>query len=325
MFHTIKCSQIDLEDTYFLMSYPLESEKILESVGEIGVLYPILVSKSSYHERYQIIAGFRRAYACREIGLDVVNANIYQVDSDNRLRAFSLALYENASHRTFNDVEKSLILTKLLGQFQCTRDDVIQNYMPILDLAPNDKVLDIYLKITDFEEDIKRYIAVHELPMSMFELLANLSSDDRTAVFTLISTLKLGVNKLQELLTYLDEIALRDNCPIHDVLADHHIHEILTHEKHSRPQKAKHIRRIIRGKWYPQLTALEHEYNERVKQLHLPHGLRLQTDKFFEDDNLSATFRFQTPDQLKVFAEELLQLSQKKKLQDLLDLIQGKR
>lgn len=325
MFRTIECSQIDFDDTSFLMSYPLASRKILKSIGTIGVLQPILVSESSYQERYQIITGFRRAYACRELGFDTVNANIYPLDPKNRLTAFSLVLYENASHRTFNDIEKSLILTKLVGQFQCSRDDVIQNYMPILELSPSAKVLDIYLKIADFEEEIKHYIATHELPMSLFELLANLSPDDRTAVFTLISTLKLGVNKIKELLIYLDEIALRDGCSIHRVLDDKHIQEILTHKRYSGPQKTEHVRRIIREKRYPQLTDLEHKYKKRLKQLQLPRGLQLKTDKFFEDDELSASFRFQTPEQLKTFADELLQLSQKKKLQDLLSLIQGKR
>jgi ParB/RepB/Spo0J family partition protein len=322
MFRTIKCSQIDFDNTYFLMSYPLVSEKIIESVGTIGVLHPIIVS--SCEGTYQIITGFKRAYACRQLGLEMVNAYIYQVEPENALSAFSLALHENVSHRTFNDVEKSLILTKLLEQFHCDRAEVIRYYMPILGLAPNGKVLDIYLKLADFEEEIKRYIAAHELPMAMFELLANLSSDDRTAVFTLISTLKLGVNTIKELVTELDEIALRDNCSIHYVLSGKHIQEILDHEKYSKPQKAERIRRIIRERRYPELTTLESEYHKHLTQLHLPHGLRVQTDKFFEDEELSVAFRFQTPEQLREFAEELLKLSQTRELQNLLDVIQGK-
>jgi ParB-like chromosome segregation protein Spo0J len=153
MFTTIPCSQIDFDDTYFLMSYPLKSEKILKSVGMVGVLQPIIVSGCPCHGGYQIVAGFRRAYACRKIGIDVVNANIYQVEPENSLGVFWLVLSENASHRRFNDVEKSLILTKLTEQFHCNRDEVMRTYMPLLELSPNDKVLEIYLKIADFEED----------------------------------------------------------------------------------------------------------------------------------------------------------------------------
>lgn len=325
MFRTIECSQINFDSTYFLMSYPPKSEKILKSVGAIGVVQPILVSECSYQGKYQIIAGFRRAYACCELGLETVNVNIYPVDPENRVAAFSLVLLENASHRTFNNVEKSLILTKLLGQFQCRREDVIQNYMPILELAPTGKVLDTYLKIFDFEEGLKHYIATHEVPMSVFEILANLSPEDRRAMFTLVSTLKLGVNKIKELLTDLDEIALRDNCPIHQVLSDTHIQEILTQKKYSGPQKAEQVRRIIREKRYPHLTSLEHKYKKQLKQLHLPHSLRLQTDRFFEDDTLSATFRFQTPEQLKTTAEHLLKLAQMPELKEFFSLIQGKK
>ena len=323
MFRTIKCSQIDLDDTSFLMSYPLESEKIMASVGTIGVLQPIIVSGCGCEGKYQIITGFKRAYACRKIGVELVNAYIYQVDQDNRLGAFALALHENAAHRTFNHVEKSLILTKLVDQFHCDRDEVIQQYLPLLELAPNSKVLDIYLKIADFEEEIKRYLAIHDLPLTVLELLANLSPADRAPVFTLISTLKLGVNSIKEALTELGEIALRDSCPIHHVLADRQIQEILKHEQYPVPQKAERIRRIIREKRYPELTTLEYEYHARLKQLQLPRGVQFKTERFFEDDDLSVAFRFQTPDQLKKFAEELLQLSQKPELQSLLGLVQG--
>jgi ParB family chromosome partitioning protein len=197
--------------------------------------------------------------------------------------------------------------------------------MPLLQLSPNEKVLDTYLKIADFDNDIKRYIADHEIPMMVIDLLANLLSNDRRAVFTLISTLKLGINKVKELLTYLEEIALRDNCSIHHVLEDSHIQEILNHKKYRGPQKAERIRQVIRKRRYPELTKLEQEYHEHLKRLHLSHGLYLETDRFFEDDNLSATFRFSTPEKLRKFAEELRELSQKVELRDVLDLIQGKR
>ncbi len=323
MFRTIECTQLDFDDTTFLMSYPLESPALIASVETIGVLQPIVVRGRPCEEKYQIVAGFRRAHACRELDLPIIHTNIHQVDPADMLPAFCLALHENLAHRTFNDVEKSLIFTKLLRQFGCAQDDIIRNYMPLLQLSPNENGLKTYLKIVAFEEDITHYIATHELPMTMLKLLANLSSEDCRAVFTFISKLKLGINKLKELLTYLDEIALRDNCSIYQVLDDRRIHEILDHEKYTGPQKIEQIRRIIREKRYPQLTTLEHEYHARLKQLHLPRGLQLKTDRFFEDDELSATFRFNSPEQLKTFAEQLLCLSQKPELQKVLDLIQG--
>ena len=324
MFQTIECAQLDFNDTTFLMSYPREALQVLASVRTIGVLQPIVVSDAPHQGKYQIIAGFRRAYACRAIGLDRIRATMYPLGPDNALGAFRLALYENLAHRTFNDVEKSLILTKLLRQFACSQDEVIQTYMPLLRLAPNAKVLETYLKIHDFEEEIKHYMADHEFPMTVSELLATLSSDDRQAVFRLISTLRLGINKIKELLTHLEEIALRDNCTMKQIIDDRQIHDILRHKQYTGPQKAEQIRRIIREKRYPQLTTLEHKYHDQLKQLHLPRGLQLKTDRFFEDDDLSATFRFQTPEQLRTVAEVLLEISQKPELQYLLNLVQGK-
>ena len=89
------------------------------------------------------------------------------------------------------------------------------------------------------------------------------------------------------------------------------------------PETTMQRRRIIREKRYPQLTALEDTYHKQLKRLPLPRGVQLKTDRFFEDDSLAITFHFQTPEQLRSVAEELLELSQKPELQHLLDLIQG--
>ena len=248
IFQTIDCAQLDFDDTTFLMSYPLQAPKVIASVGTIGVLQPIIVSGCACHGKYQIVAGFRRAYACREIGLPAIQANIHPMEPDARLSAFLMALYENLAHRQFNEIEKSLILHKLLHEFECPHDEILQGYMPALQLAPNEKVLDIYLKLLDFEEDLKQYIAKHEMPLTILEMLTTLSDADRRAVFTLISRLKIGLNKLKELLTDLDEIALRDDCTLHQILNDNTLQHIMNDEKLPGPQKIEQIRQFIRKK-----------------------------------------------------------------------------
>lgn len=305
------------------MSYPLESAKVFASVRTIGVMQPILVNDRACEKSYQIIAGFRRAHACRKMDIEMVNVQIYPIDPADTLPAFSLALYENLSHRNFNDVEKALILSKLLQEFQCRREDVIHTYMPLLELAPHEKVLATYLHLWQFEAQIKRYIADHAFPMTVYELLATLSVEDRQAVFEIISSLKPGVNKLKELLNFLDEIARRDHCPMHRILADPSIREIVEHEKYTAPQKITRLRRIIREKRYPQLTTLEHNYQAGIKRLNVPQGLHIQADPSFERDDLNVTFRFRSPGQLKTIADELLILSQQTGLQHVLDIIQG--
>jgi len=325
MFQTIECAQLDFDDTTFLMSYPLEAPTVTASVNTIGVVQPIVISGCPCQGKYQIVAGFRRAHACREMGLELIHANIYPVDPDAPLMAFDLALYENLSHRSFNDVEKALILSKLSGQFGCPQETVIQEYLPLLQLAPNAKVLDAYLKLADFEEELKRYIAQHDVPLTVIELLAGLSSDDRRSVFSLISELKLGLNKLKELLTYLEEISLRDARSITAILSAPEIQDILTQETHSGPQKIEALRYALRTQRYPGFTALEERYHTALKQVKAPHGLHLKTDRFFEDDGMVADFRFSSPEELKAVAEGLLQLSAQAELQELLQLIQGEK
>ena len=322
MFHVIEIAQLDFDDTSFLMSYPLTSPTVAASIATVGVINPILVSGCACQGKYQIVAGFRRANVARDIGIPALPAQIYQVDPENPLAAFSVALCENAAHRVFNHVEKALILHKLSGIFHCPDDEVIQTFLPLLGLAPNEKVLAIYRQIAEFEDEQQSYLAGHDLPLSLLELLTTLAPEDRRAVFHLVSMLNINVNKLRELLTFADEIALRDGCAMRDVLYNAALDEIITHEKLSAPQKIEAIRDWLRKQRFPRLTALEQDYAAALKRLKPPKSVQLATDKSFEDETMTATFRFSTPEQLAATAENLVQLARQPELNALLRLIQ---
>ncbi|GAK51869.1 hypothetical protein U14_03115 [Candidatus Moduliflexus flocculans] len=322
MFHIIEIAQLDFDDTTFSMSYPLTSATVAASVATVGVINPILVSGCACQGKYQIVAGFRRANIARDIGIPALPAQIYQVDPENPLAAFSVALCENAAHRVFNHVEKALILHKLSEIFHCPADELVQTFLPLLGLAPNEKVLAIYRQIAEFEDEHKPYLAAHDLPLSLLELLTALAPEDRRAAFKLVSALNINLNKLRELLTFAEEIALRDGCAMRDVLASAEIGAIIAHEKFSAPQKIEAIRDWLRKQRFPRLTALEQEYAAVLKRLKPPKGVQLTTDKSFEDETMSATFRFSTPEQLAVTAEHLAQLAGQPELNTLLRLIQ---
>lgn len=322
MFHIIEIAQLNFDDTTFLMSFPLNSPTVAASVATVGVINPIIVSGCACQGKYQIVAGFRRANIAREIGIPAIPVQIYQVDPEHPLAAFSVALCENAAHRVFNNVEKALILKKLSNIFHCPDDELIQTFLPLLGLAPNEKALAIYLKLAELEDEQKPYLAAHDLPLSLLELLTTLAPEDRRAAFGLVSVLNINLNKLRELLTFAEEIALRDGCAMRDVLSHAAIAEIVAHEKLSAPQKIDAIRDWLRKQRFPRLSALEQEYAAALKRLKPPKGVQLTTDRAFEDDAMTATFRFSKPEQLAGIAEHLAQLARQPELETLLRLIQ---
>ncbi len=323
MFQTIDCARLDFDDTTFLMSYPLEAPSVTQSAAAIGVVHPIVVAGCPCHGKYQIIAGFRRAHAFRRLGIKMIHANIQERQAALQPMAFDLALRENLSHRRFNHVEKALILSKLSTRFAWPQEVVIRDYLPLLDLAPNEKVLNVYLKLWNFDEELKGYIACHDLPLTLIELLAGFSSNDRRSIFLLISELKVGVNKLKELLNYLEEISLRDERTISTILASQEIRAILTDQKHRGPQRIDALRAALRTQRFPRLSRLESQYQETLQRLKPSCGIRLTTDRIFEDDSMNAAFRFSSPEELKTAATELLRLSETPELDTILRLIRG--
>lgn len=323
MFSIIETRQIDFSDMTFCVSFPLESPAVSASVGMVGVINPIIVSGCPCQGKYQLVAGFRRAFACRDIGLAQIPAQIYPVDPDNPLAAFCLALYENLAHRTFNAVECAEILRKLSAQFHCPADELAQTFLPALGLPRSAKTLDAYLRLAAFDDEQKRHLAGQELPLGLIELLAALPPEDRGAAFRLMTAVNINQNKLRELLTMAEDIALRDGCALRDVLSDPAILSLLAHEKFSAPQKLDAIRDALRRRRFPRLTALEQEYAAALKRLKSPQGVQLTADRYFEDDALTATFRFASRDQLAAVADELRQFAVQPELETLLRVIQG--
>jgi hypothetical protein len=109
-----------------------------------------------------------------------------------------------------------------------------------------------------------------------------------------------------------------------DIVQSDQIQSILTNDALQGPQKAEQIRHIIRTLRYPQFTELEQRYHHALQQLQLPKNVRMQADRFFEDDRLSVAFQFQTPEELHHIAERLTELANQPELSQILQIIQAK-
>lgn len=96
-------------------------QELVHSIGEIGLLQPIVVRPSG--EGYELVAGERRLRACRIAGLTRVPAIIRQTEDDALLRD---ALLENLHRANLNPLEEAAAYQQLLEDFGCTQEELAQ-------------------------------------------------------------------------------------------------------------------------------------------------------------------------------------------------------
>ncbi len=96
--------------------------QLAESIGEHGVLQPILV-RTVGADRYQIVAGERRWRASKMAGLSEIPAIVVDI---TELQAAQIALVENLQRENLNPLEEAKAYYNLSETFGMTQEEISQ-------------------------------------------------------------------------------------------------------------------------------------------------------------------------------------------------------
>ncbi len=312
----IPLEQIDLSDESFSVNYLPDLTRLRSSIEEIGLIQPVLLKKRS--NGYQIISGFRRISVVKELGKPEIESRVLGEKEKDEFRLFSLSLHENLTTRGFNTVEKAIALNKLIGRFQIDPRLVIKNFLPALTLEPNEKILNTYLSLAGMEDEIKQYVLKEEVSRSNIRRLSGLTPDDRMAFLFLASPLRLGENRLKEILTLLEEISRTNRCRIREIVGRPEIKTVLSQEELTPSQKTDRVKKVLRDLRYPKMRRLEQEFEKKRKGLGLPSNISLHPQPFFEGKGLRIEFQFETTEEYRAILDSLSSLAEKKELEEML-------
>jgi len=315
---TISMSQIDVTDVTFSVNFMPDLHRLRSSIEEIGLIQPVLLRKKP--DGYQIISGFRRIFILKEMaGSDILSMVLDEEEKDD-LRLFFISLHENLTTRGFNTVEKAIALDKLVHQFQIDTATVIKKYLPLFGLEPDEKILKTYLSLARMEEDIKTYVLKEEVSRNNIRRISSFSSKDRMALLALISPLKLGENRLREILTFLEEITQRDHLSVKEIVKRPEIQAILSQQELTPSQRAERMKKALMGLRYPRMHSMEERFEKKRKELNMPSNVFLYHQPFFEGKGLKVEFGFETANEYRSMLSALSKLADKKEFEE---MIQG--
>lgn len=93
--------------------------QLASSVGEVGVLQPILVREAG--DGYEVIAGERRLRAAQKAGMATIPALVRSAEGSSTLEA---ALVENLHREDLNALEEAAAYRQLMDEFGLTQDQI---------------------------------------------------------------------------------------------------------------------------------------------------------------------------------------------------------
>lgn len=316
---SVSLQLIDLSDDTFSINYLPDLQRLRSSIEEIGLIQPVLLRGKS--DQYQIVCGFRRVTVMKELGKPEIEARVFEEKEKDEFYLFSLSLQENLATRGLNSVEKAIALDKLIHRFKIDPGKVVNTFLPLLLLEPNEKILNTFLSLAQMEDEIKTYVLKEEVSRFNIRKLAALDPDDRKAVLSLISPLKLGENRLREVLTFLEEISRRNQCTVREIVKQPKIQAILSQKELTPSQKTERVKKVLMTLRHPKMHQLEEEFEKRRKSLNLPSNISFHHQPFFEGRGLKVEFQFETREEYKAILSTLSQLVDKEEFKELIQSV----
>ncbi|MFH0844325.1 MAG: ParB/RepB/Spo0J family partition protein [Pseudomonadota bacterium] len=288
----------------FCMSFHFDSMPLIRSIEKFGLMNNPFVTKTK-EGRVEPVVGYRRIIALKRLKKEVVHC----VDLSNAdLSPFDLLLfnlYDNLSMREFNDIEKGMILSRLLRHIP--KDEISRDYMPLLKLPSNEETLDLYLDLDQLDHEIRTAIAKKTLSLRAARLLLQLDPESRSSIFLILNNLKFNINNQLQLIDYMFDISNKEGLSISDVIMDEVIQKVILDNKLNNPQKGKKMINHLRQRRYPRLSRFEEGFRQRIESLGLPKDIKISHPPFFESSDYRLEIRFKGSKDLKKILEKLYQ------------------
>ena len=160
-----------------------------ESVGELGVLQPILVRKRDDHS-FELIAGERRWRAAQRAGLSTIPAIVRDVDDETSL---AHAIVENVQRAELNAIEEAAAFQQLIEDFDLTQDQVATRVGRSRPAIANS------LRLLQLPTDVQRLVIEGQLSAGHGRVLVSVDKDARASLVERVLDEGLSVRQLERL------------------------------------------------------------------------------------------------------------------------------
>jgi len=273
-------SNIDDSPGPCCMSFGFDLNPLIQSIEKVGLINPPLLKRDN-HGSITIITGYRRIKALQSLKADRAACRVLSGNNILPIECLLVNLHDNLAVRKLNDVEKGMVLVRLIPWIKPR--EIVEHYLPLLGLPSNKATFSSYLRL---EEEMgfraKESIAQGQLSLRNAIMLLDIDLISRSSIIDLISNIKLTVNQQRQLIDYTVDLAHIEGSSISDILDDQSMKRIESDTRMNNPQKGRALIRYLRMRRYPLVSKAEKEFKKMVSKLNLGEMVRIDHSPSFE-------------------------------------------
>src|SRR4249919_3167478 len=145
----------------------------------------------------------------------------------------------------------------------------------------------------------------------------------RDTLFRLAVGPRVGENHLRDLIDWLEEIALRDQSTIEEILASKPITDIESDSRLGRADKLKRVKEELRRLRFPRLVQIEDSIRARIQEIKLHPEIRLTVPPGLEGGKLRVELSASSPEELKRLTTKLAEAASTDAARQIFALLTG--
>lgn len=305
---------IDDADTTYRISFGSSTLAIEASIRQIGLINPPILLPGA--KRHIVVSGFARIAVCRRLGWHRIDARCLPAGVPHVKRAL-LAIADNAGQRELNIVELARSIDLIAGQAADQEEQAI--LLRSLGLPMNKDLVQKLGRISKMTGRLQSGLVEGTLALPVALHLHELKDAGAAEELAkLFQELRMGLNRQRELLDWIQGIEMREGLGAVEILNQDPIAAWRRDTTKDRGHVSQLIRRYLRNRRYPEITAFERRYARCLQKLKLPKNLRIEAPPHFEGPTFSLRYDFQDQQDLCELNRELQRMIGSPALSELL-------
>jgi hypothetical protein len=263
----------------YTMSFGFDQEPLCNSIRRIGLVNPPCIARDKGGQ-IEIVTGYRRLLVLKQLGWVRVGCEDLTSSLPAAHERLLFAFYDNLASRTFNPVEKAMVLARFVPLLK--REDILNIIMPLLSIASHEDTLNFYMRLVELGSEIKEALVRDRLCLKAAKALLNLEPESRESVFRWISDLSLSFNQQLQYIDIMMDLSIIYKKSCSQIMELEPFQNIMGDERLNNPQKSKKVLEELCFLRYPKWRRAETRFKEKLQLLNLPEGTRVDHPPFFE-------------------------------------------
>jgi hypothetical protein len=272
-------AQVCTDPGPYTMTFDFDPASLCESISRIGLVNPPCVAKNS-RGQIEIVTGYRRILALEQLGWNQVGCEDVTSSLPSTLERLLFAFYDNLASRSFNTIEKAMVLSRFMPLFK--KSDILRTIMPHLSIPSHQETLNFYLHLAEMPEDMKEALVRDRLSIQAAKALLKMEPESGECLFHWISDLSLNFNQQLQYIDIMTDLSIIHNKTCSQLMCCETLQRIVKDASMNTPQKTKKVLDELRLLRYPKWKSAEKKFREQLDLLSLPKGTRIDHPPSFE-------------------------------------------